>query len=792
MMRCAIQATLGVVLLSYGSAGVPSVAAAQLPQAVFTQTHTLQIPEGVAESQPLYRYGGGPSAVALGDDTALVSVGFPGPGAVLVLRARSGIWEVEDVLVPDPAIDPPGGLFGTQIRLSGDVAIVSHPSGAHVYRRTQAKWTFEARLSIEGGSASVAVGGDGLVITRGGIVSAGDEIAYVYRFDGVGWEREAILLAQTAAADWGHQVAMDEDTIVITARDQSPFGGFQEVSGHVFVRETDGWLYQAELNTFGADPDGSSRLTLSGDRVAIGTADGVAIFARNGGDWVAETQLASTSSHCWEPNPTCYCAVETHTCTSLIGPEVAIDGNSLVVPEIFIDWDGFEPFASGGLLLYDNSASTWSRIGSLGFPCSGQVAYECETWGLALNGSDALVLGSWATSSVDVYRRDHAWRKATTLSTLSHVGGRFGHSVGMNDSLAAVASGGAVSLFTRDDDGWRFHDLVTVVPTLPFRVATVAVADDELVVATDPLGFSLITRSADRWTRTQSVALGQEEPLVALGGSILVASAEDRLLVYDVSTKEAALRQELALPSEAVEVAVGPGPLVGATTFSDDMISLRLFEREGETWAPQPVLSLPQDAPQDAPVSLALGSSLVIAGQPAPSQGCGRVFAFERTDIGWKAIDELPAPSCDDEFGRSVVISNGRAFVVGRNGVVVFERLEGSWARRASLARSHLEDLAVRGDEILVGVPQREAASVFALSSIEEEPDGGVVIPDGGQVDAGLPPSDAGQPAPPPAADGNASGGCAIGRAGSAARVGFLWALIGVVLAVTRLAMKTA
>ncbi len=203
-----------------------------------------------SDTAPLLRFG---FAVALEGDVGVVSAPGHGSlaGSVYVFRGANGIWTEEQRLAaPDAAQQDE---FGSSIALAGTILVVgasgdddlgSESGSAHVFRRTGASWTHEAKLLDPAGEErdyfgiSAAASADRVVVgswfgeAQG--VSSGSAIAF--RHDGATWSIEQSLFAfDTGPGDrFGQSLALDGDRLVVGATGRDSVGLIDDGSAYVF------------------------------------------------------------------------------------------------------------------------------------------------------------------------------------------------------------------------------------------------------------------------------------------------------------------------------------------------------------------------------------------------------------------------------------------------------------------------------------------------------------------------------------------------------------------------------
>ena len=180
------------------------------------------------------------SAAAIDGDTILVGAwrtrdddgGGPDSGAAYAFRYDGTVWLQDPKITA--AASAGGDEFGVAVAISGDLALIgAHelvnggPGSAYVFRREEATWVQEARLTASDGAAldrfgrSLSVAGGTIAIGAPGSdrVAVDSGAAYIYRYDGDGWIERASLAASNAADGslFGSGVAVHGATAVIGA-----------------------------------------------------------------------------------------------------------------------------------------------------------------------------------------------------------------------------------------------------------------------------------------------------------------------------------------------------------------------------------------------------------------------------------------------------------------------------------------------------------------------------------------------------------------------------------------------
>lgn len=220
-------------------------------------------------------------AVAVSGDVALVGAYYTdnnGPiygsgfGSAYVYRFDGNEWVEEAKLTASDAAS--GDRFGSSVAVSGDVAVIGavgdddqgNSSGsAYVFRFGGVDWIQEDKLTAYDCAAfdyfggAVAVDGDVAVIGAkdGHFLSEDCGAAYLYRFSGITWIREARLEATDCDAQdqFGGSVSISGNVAVVGARnegDTSPTTDNGYGAAYVFRYDGERWLPGERLVAFDA------------------------------------------------------------------------------------------------------------------------------------------------------------------------------------------------------------------------------------------------------------------------------------------------------------------------------------------------------------------------------------------------------------------------------------------------------------------------------------------------------------------------------------------------------------
>ncbi len=177
------------------------------------------------------------------DDNAIDS------GSVYVFSWQGGsVWgEGVKVNASDPVA---GGMFGSAVAISGNVAIVGannndlglDTGAAYIFRYNGASWSEEQKLTAPVGTPdpsefafAVALDGDVAIVSAlfddGALDSTGS--AYIYHFNGSAWTAQAKMTAANGAANdlYGYSLALADGLAVIGAV------GVDDTGGNAYIYE---------------------------------------------------------------------------------------------------------------------------------------------------------------------------------------------------------------------------------------------------------------------------------------------------------------------------------------------------------------------------------------------------------------------------------------------------------------------------------------------------------------------------------------------------------------------------
>jgi hypothetical protein len=320
-------------------------------------------------------------------------------------------------------------------------------------------------VAISGDTAVVGAYGDDI-----GANSTNQGSAYVFTRSGTNWMEEAKLTASDGEAGdiLGISVAIDGDTVVVSAPWNDVGGNTDQGSAYVFTRSGTNWMEQAKLTASdGAEGDrfGIS-VAIDGDTAVVGVPwdhvgnnsyQGSAyVFTRSGSSWTEQAHLTASDG---APHDS-------------FGTSVAIDGDTAVVGA-HTDTVGGNPLYQGSAYVFTRSGGSWTEQAHL--TASDGAADDGFGGSVAINGDTAVVgaylddVGANSTDqgSAHVFTRSGTiWGAQAKLTASDGAeGDRFGISVAINGDTAVVGAylddvganstdQGSAYVFTRSGTNW--------------------------------------------------------------------------------------------------------------------------------------------------------------------------------------------------------------------------------------------------------------------------------------------------------------------------------------------------
>jgi len=211
---------------------------------------------------------------------------------------------------------------------------------------------FGYEVALSGGTALVTAPSDDV----GGNIDQGS--VYVFVRSGSIWSQQQKLTAADGAAndEFGHGVAIDGDTALVTAPSDDVGGNIDQGSVYVFVRSGGIWSQQQKLTAAdGAayDSFGYAAVVLDGETALVGVCEddvganhdqgSAYVFVRSGSTWSQQALLTAADG----------------AANDNFGCSVALDGGSALVGA---SWDDVgSNIEQGSAYVFVRSGSTWSQ-----------------------------------------------------------------------------------------------------------------------------------------------------------------------------------------------------------------------------------------------------------------------------------------------------------------------------------------------------------------------------------------------------------------------------------------------
>jgi hypothetical protein len=624
--------------------------------------------------------------------------------------------------------------------------------------RSGETWTQQAKLLAVDGARddnfglSVALDGNMAVVGARHNDELADNAgaAYVFERSGDTWTQQTKLLASDGEIDdlFGRQVALEGNTIIVTAALADPEGVRGAGAAYVFTHDGTDWAEQAKLVASDAgegDLFGSS-VALAGDTVLIsarnrdGDDGGIYVFSRSGGSWTEQAIIS---------NP------DRETAGLRFGTPVAFDGVTVLAGADFAIVGG-RPL--GAAYTYELVGDNWTQQDRLTRTIVSAAEDHFGTAVAVHNGTTVIGVPQANDQGEDsgsayvfVGARDVWTQQAKLLPNDGALLADFGRAVSVDEDTAVIGAplatdsgidSGAAYVFVRDGDSWAQQAKLLATDRVSGDLfgAAVVVDDDTALIGAEGHDASgdaagavyIFVRTGEVWT--------QQAKLLALDGS-----AGD-LFGFSVDLD-------------------GDSAIVGA--LFDDALGVNagsayVFERSGGIWLQAAkLLASDGSANNQFGKTVAIDGETVLVGAPRyddPDQGqkAGAVYAFYRKAGIWSERERLRALGGfgGDRFGGSVALDGDHALIgaVGRpdspseartnsGAAYIFERRGLSWLRQrkvltAESARSRDQfgtAVAINGQDLIVGVPlddqavqQAGAAFVFSLGIFPA----GITVPD--------------------------------------------------------------
>ena len=634
------------------------------------------------------------SAVALSDDTALVSAQGGGDGSVYAFSRSNGTWTRQAKLIAVDTLQ--GDNFGGSIAVSGDTALIGSPfddidgrldqGSSYVFTRSGSIWSQQTKLTtVDGGQGdnfgtSVALVGDTALVG-----AWGDDIdlktdqgsAYVFTRNGNIWSQQSKLTASDGATDdrFGYVVALSANNALVSAVEDD----FNRGSAYTFANSNGLWSQQTKLfaNDRVRQVGFGYALALSGDSAIIGALfskvgvnlkqGAVYAYTQSNNGWGAPLKLTSGASATGEA----------------FGASVAIDGDTALVGAAFDDLGDKENV--GSVYVFVRSENGWRKQAKLG--ASDAIPRAAFGASVALSGDTALIGAP-------------------------------------GDGDMGSSERGSAYVFVRLGDTWNLQMKLRATDGVAgdFFASSVALVGNTAVVGAqlDDVNANANQGSAYVFLRTGSV-WSQQAKLTARDGGF-----------QDYFGNSVALSRDTVLV----------GAYADSSGANANQGSAYVFVRTDGLWSQQAKLTA-----GGGQSSYLFGCSVALSGNTAlvgakgddvaTSNTSGSAYVFVGRGNVWEQQTRLIAADAmnDDSFGFSVALSGDTALIgaqrddygvnIDQGSAYVFKRRDGLWRTQAKLTASdgsredfYGQAVALSGDTMMVGVSGDDSTGVFGNSDV--------------------------------------------------------------------------
>jgi hypothetical protein len=365
-------------------------------------------------------------SVAMAGDSALIGAPFAdtpagaNAGRAAVFHRRGDGWRHAATLVPED-----GGadeLFGWSVALDDGLGLVGakgvgrpdteYPGAAYAFSGQDGAWQQTATLVPDDAVGGDEVGCSVTLTDDTALIGAADTdtaagnkagAAYVFERHGDRWQEAATLTPADAASaqQFGRSVAIEANTAVITAPNDSDRQGVGEGAAYMFERTDGEWVEQQRLapddemtwEVFGATLALAEETAVMGspnDDIGDALSSGsVWVYERTGDGWNLETRLVASDSDDED----------------LFGSGVAVADDTIVVGAMGNE----DPNGryGGSVYLFERTGGTWRQQEKLAPDDGGSDAQFGRTVtlsdGTILIGADKAADKGAATGAAYVY-----------------------------------------------------------------------------------------------------------------------------------------------------------------------------------------------------------------------------------------------------------------------------------------------------------------------------------------------------------------------------------------------------
>lgn len=376
--------------------------------------------------------------------------------ALLASEGAGPPCEIDKVQASDGAMNQ---LFSRSMDMDGDILVVGRElnnGAAYVYRRQGEQWVEEQKLTADDPNSfyfgySVGVSGNVIVVgdpwyRAGANTNVG--AAFVFRYNGTSWVKEAKLMASDGAAnDWFGAARIDGNYIVVGALyddDASPSNtNCDSGSAYVFEYGAGTWTQVAKLTALDAacgDRFGQA-VAISGTKVLVGayyatvssaTQRGAAYIYQKSflGGWPQQKKLTASDGAAYDQ----------------FGCKVAIDGDVAVVSAYLKD-DGAATdvgavyvYRRGDLGLYPEEAELTAVDKAAGDRFGSGVAVRGDYIAVGAFRNDDAGADSGAAYVFQKSAAANWWQRHKLTASDASAGDNFGNTVALDGGRVAVGA----------------------------------------------------------------------------------------------------------------------------------------------------------------------------------------------------------------------------------------------------------------------------------------------------------------------------------------------------------------
>jgi hypothetical protein len=432
-------------------------------------------------------------------------------GAVYIYVRNGFNWVLQQSLRDD--LDVNGLFFGEALALDGDTLAVSSyyrddDAGAvYIFTRSGGNWTLQAELTAsdraEGDlfGVAIALDGDTLAISAPGADTSGGVDAgavYIFTRSAGTWTQQAKLITGATNMQSGRVLALSDGTLLV-GTPEATINGLPR-AGRVSVFTGSGAVWTPQTTLTAGDPQATARFGLSlsyyNGRLAVGapglatgdTSGAVYLFSKNGTSWVPQFKLLPNAPQAGQT----------------FGEEVSVHGQRLLVGSP--NYDSSTQDASGAAYVFSVIGNNWVQQQFITGTTPTELGYFSA--GLAL-GPEWSVIGSGGeTTGVSFYREvssgqellvNGSFELADSTSAKIPLGWTQKHKSGdkrkCDDTRARASYQGACTykFVSREDERSK---LLQEIDPVPFNL----VSGDRLVLE----GF-VLTSGSDVMTQIKAV-----------------------------------------------------------------------------------------------------------------------------------------------------------------------------------------------------------------------------------------------------------------------------------------------